>query len=101
MALVEEENSKTVQKTKKEGGRMNDKKLITNPVKAIRAFCLGCVGGNANEVKLCPAEDCELYPFRFGKNPYRTKRELTEEQKAVMVERLAKAKESKLAKNAQ
>ena len=79
---------------------MTEKKIIKNPVKAIRAFCLGCAGGNANEVKLCPAEDCELYPFRFGKNPYRTKRELTEEQKAVMVERLAKARESQLAENA-
>lgn len=44
---------------------------ITSPLKAIRAYCLDCCGGQANEVKLCPAEDCPLYPFRFGKNPYR------------------------------
>lgn len=45
--------------------------MQTNPVKAIRAYCLSCVGWSANEVKLCPCTDCELYAFRFGKNPYR------------------------------
>ena len=75
-----------------------EKKAITNPVKAIRAYCLECVRGSAHEVKLCPIEECPLHPFRFGKNPYRTKKELTEEQKAAMVERLEKAR---LAKNAQ
>lgn len=66
---------------------------IKNPVKAIRAFCIDCCGGSPNEVKLCTAPNCVLYPFRFGKNPYRTKRELTEEQKAVAAERLARARE--------
>ena len=66
--------------------------IITNPVKAIRAKCLDCCCGQANEVKLCPCPDCPLYPFRFGKNPYRQKRELTEEQKAAMAERLQKAR---------
>lgn len=47
--------------------------MITNPVKAIRAKCLDCCCGQQNEVKLCPCSDCPLYPFRFGKNPYRTK----------------------------
>lgn len=45
----------------------------TNPVKAIRAYCLNCCLENANEVAKCPTERCELYPFRFGKNPYRAK----------------------------
>lgn len=43
----------------------------TSPVKAIRQKCLECGEGSANEVKLCPVERCPLYPFRFGKNPYR------------------------------
>ena len=68
-------------------------KTITNPIKAIRAKCLDCCCGSSNEVKLCTAEKCPLYPFRFGKNPYRTPRELTEEQKAKMAERLAKARQ--------
>ena len=80
---------------------MTEKKPITNPVKAIRAFCLECVGGSPYEVDKCPCSDCQLFPFRHGKNPFRTKRELTDEQKAVMAERLAKARESKLAESAQ
>lgn len=60
----------------------------TNPVKAIRQKCLECGEGSANEVKLCPVERCTLYPFRFGKNPYRQKRELTDEQREKMAERM-------------
>lgn len=62
--------------------------MITNPIKAIRAKCLECNCENPNGVRECPITDCALYPFRFGKNPYRTKRELSEEQKAVLAERL-------------
>lgn len=71
-----------------------DQKMITSPLKAIRAHCLNC-SGSSNEVKLCPVERCELYPFRSGRNPYRTKREMSEEQKAAAVERLARAREKK------
>lgn len=76
-----------------------EKKVITNPVKAIRKYCLGCVNGSSKEVELCPITDCELFSFRFGKNPFRTKREMSEEQKAVMRERLAKAREAKKTEN--
>ena len=65
---------------------------ITNPVKAIRAFCLECVE-TYNDVKNCTSPNCPLYAFRMGKNPYRTKREYTAEQKAAMAERLAKARQ--------
>lgn len=41
------------------------------PLKAIRAKCLDCVCGQANEVKLCPCEDCPLWQYRFGHNPKR------------------------------
>jgi len=66
---------------------------ITNPVKAIRAKCLDCCCGNSNEVKLCPAGDCPIHAFRFGKNPYRAKREMTEEQRAAAAERFRLARE--------
>lgn len=72
----------------------NDAK-ITSPQKAIREFCLGCVGYSAREVKLCLSVKCPLYPFRFGKNPFKKKRELTEEQRAAAAERLAKIRERK------
>lgn len=67
----------------------------TNPVKAIRLKCLDCSGGSSTEVEKCTLANCALYPFRLGKNPFRTKRELTEEQKQVIRERFAKSKESK------
>ena len=60
------------------------------PLKAIRAKCLDCMCGQVNEVKLCPCTDCPLYPFRVGKNPFRKKRELTEEQRQALAERLSK-----------
>lgn len=41
------------------------------PMKAIRAKCLDCSCGSAQEVRLCPVKDCPLYPYRFGKNPKR------------------------------
>lgn len=76
-----------------------ESKIITSPIKAIRAKCLECSNNSANEVKLCPVEKCALHPFRFGKNPYRTKREMTEEQLAAARERMQKANEAKKAKN--
>lgn len=65
---------------------------LQSPVKAIRAKCLDCCYDSANEVKLCAAENCPLHPFRFGKNPFRTKREMTEEQKEAAKARLAEAR---------
>lgn len=54
----------------------------SNPLKAIRAKCLDCCCMSANEVKLCTFESCALYPFRLGKNPYRKKKEYTEDELA-------------------
>lgn len=36
------------------------------PLKAIRLFCLECVGGVNSEVRRCSVEDCPLFRFRFG-----------------------------------
>ena len=73
--------------------------MQTNPVKAIREYCLECCLNNANEVRECTASGCPLYAFRMGKNPYRTKRELTEEQLQIARERMKNANQAKLAKN--
>jgi hypothetical protein len=67
---------------------------ITNPVKAIRAFCMECSCGQTSEVKECPIVKCPLYPFRMGKNPYRQRREMSEEQKQVLADRLKEARKS-------
>lgn len=64
-----------------------------NPLKAIREKCIDCCCGNMAEVKRCTAEDCPLWRFRFGTNPDRKKRELTEQQKQAMIARLAEARE--------
>lgn len=68
---------------------------ITSPIKAIRAKCLDCCCWSYKEVDLCPATQCPLHPFRFGKNPYR--KEMGEEQKEKarvrMTEYQAKKKE--------
>lgn len=62
------------------------------PLKAIRAKCIDCCCGSSNEVKLCTVTSCPLYDFRFGKNPYRKKRELSDEQREAMALRLKNAK---------
>ena len=68
--------------------------LITNPVKAIRAFCMECSNGQTSEVKDCPVYKCPLFPFRIGKNPYRQRREMTEEEKQVLADRLKEARKN-------
>ena len=44
---------------------------MLTPLKAIRAKCLDCCCGQVAEVKLCPAEDCPIWPYRMGHNPNR------------------------------
>lgn len=42
---------------------------ILTPIKAIRAYCIECSGGQKKEVKECPITKCTLYPYRMGKRP--------------------------------
>jgi len=39
-----------------------------SPLKAIRHFCLECIGYQFAEIKDCQGFDCPLYKFRFGRN---------------------------------
>lgn len=64
-------------------------------LKAVRAKCLNCSAGSAKEVDLCPIDDCPLFPFRYGKDPFRKKIEMTEEKKAILTERLKNAEKEK------
>lgn len=59
-----------------------------SPIKAIRAKCVECFGGQSNEVKNCTGIKCPLYPYRFGKNPYIQKRELTDDERAQLRARM-------------
>jgi hypothetical protein len=69
----------------------------TNPVKAIRAYCLDC-SQTASEVAKCVIPDCPLYPFRMGRNPFRTARVLSEDQKEAARERFRLVREKSRAK---
>lgn len=64
-----------------------------SPLQAIKMKCWDCCGGSADEVKLCTCkDDCVLWPFRTGKNPYAHKRVLTEEEKEKLRKQLQNAK---------
>ena len=39
---------------------------LPSPLKAIRAKCLDCCGGNSAEVSACTMTTCPLWPLRFG-----------------------------------
>lgn len=68
--------------------------LITNPVKAIRAKCLDCCCGSTAEVASCSVTGCALFPFRIGKNPYRQRREMTDQEKLALADRLKEARKN-------
>jgi hypothetical protein len=42
-----------------------------SPLRALRARCLDCCGGQANEVAACPVGECPSWPFRMATNPWR------------------------------
>lgn len=62
-------------------------------LKAVRAKCLDCCAGQVMEVRDCELTHCALHPYRMGRNPFRKKRELTDEQRAEMAARLAKSRQ--------
>ena len=64
---------------------------IKSPLKTIRAHCLSC-SLTPYEVEMCPVVKCCLYPYRFGKDPRRVKKELTDEQRKSIRERFVKGK---------
>ena len=56
-------------------------------LKIIRSKCLDCCGGEHLEVRLCQHTDCDLWPYRMGKNPF-CKRKMTDKQKESATSRL-------------
>lgn len=67
-------------------GGENEK--YVSPLHAIRRKCVDCCCGNKNEPALCTVVKCPLYVFRFGKNPYRKPKTISEEQKEAARMRL-------------
>lgn len=64
------------------------------PLKAIKEYCIDCMGGQPRLVKGCTALNCPLYPYRTGHNTT-IKREMTDEQRKELSERMKKAREAK------
>jgi hypothetical protein len=64
-------------------------------LRVLRAKCLDCVAGQESEIRKCVAIACPNWPYRLGENPFRTAREMTEEQRAALGERLARNRAAK------
>ena len=67
-------------------------KKYKSPAKAIREFCIECMGGRDNKgsmklVRECVSKTCALFEFRLGTNPYH-KQTLSTEQREERGERL-------------
>ena len=68
-------------------------KKCKSPAKAIREFCIECMGGRGSGqnytrlIEECVSTNCPLYDFRFGKNPHHTQN-LTAEQRKERRDRL-------------
>lgn len=68
---------------------------VRKPVlQAIRERCVDCCAGSTQEVRFCVAVACVAWPFRMGTDPWRSKRKLTDEQRAALRERLASSRKT-------
>ena len=47
--------------------KRNVVEVSTTPVKAIRLFCVECMGHQFMEVPRCTSPFCPLFPYRMGK----------------------------------
>lgn len=61
-------------------------------LKAIRAKCLDCCAEQPSLVRECELTACALHPYRMGRNPFRKKREMSDEQRQALADRLAAAR---------
>ena len=63
------------------------------PLKAIRDYCkYGCCNGDRKSWKDCPIEECSLYPFREGVNPFRKRRVMSVDERELASRRLEEAR---------
>jgi hypothetical protein len=61
-------------------------------LRVIRAKCLDCRGEQESEVRKCVAVACPNWPYRMGENPFRAAREMTDEERVALGERLARSR---------
>ena len=64
---------------------------------AIRAKCIDCCCGQTGEVAACTVTSCALWPYRFNHNPFRSAREMSDEQRQAAADRLARARAANVA----
>ena len=83
-------------RVKDKNGNIISPRKSQSPLKAIRAFCLECMGMDRrsfnspkpiDDVANCPDPCCPVFDFRYGKNPFIT-RSLTDEQREAARERV-------------
>lgn len=60
-------------------------------LKAIREYCIECMGNEKGEVTRCEITYCPLWPYRFATNPFHTIQK-SEKQKAEQTARLMKVR---------
>jgi len=58
-----------------------------NPWKIIRKRCLYCAG-TYKEVEQCSSPGCPLWPYRFGYDPNKKPRQISEEQREALRTRM-------------
>ena len=63
-----EQRVKAVDTRVRTGARMQDLN-VDSPLKAIRQYCLDCKDGSTEAVKHCDIASCNVWPYRFGRNP--------------------------------
>ncbi len=65
---------------------------------AIRAYCVNvCMCGSRNEVLMCANGGCPLWLYRMGTDPWREKKEVSDEARAAAAERFRAFREAKSA----
>ena len=62
-----------------------------SPLQAIRSRCLDCSSGSIQEVRICAATSCAVWPFRLARSPWRAP--TSEAQRANLRKVAAKATE--------
>lgn len=62
--------------------------FLTPLLAVIKAKCMDCCCGQRQEVLLCSAVSCPLWPYRTGKNTLREPANISDERRAQLSERM-------------
>jgi hypothetical protein len=71
------------------------RKTLDRLFRAIRAHCVSCCGGDGSEVARCEIDECDLYPWRFGRYLVCGVRS-PEEREAIYLQRKRRKKKAPL-----